>query len=464
MYSSIICNNGTIRCFWKDIRDDVEKINPELASIIDELSPDSSFPLYMMNLPYGMLKGDTKSSYYPDTNNIACRLDSPDLPSAMKSELGYGISTSPLGFVLSNTLEYFIEYNNKTIPFDIVTPGKMFNKGVIFSSTSKRNYSPKGVLKASSGLRNAFVLPSINHYDSYLKLRSEIGVKVNRPQDISQHGEIFKEICRAVTINSDWRTKLIYFTDKWISHIKNDLAWGKLYRYITEEDREEGIFFRNQSLYEFFYSITHNKNNLKTTSPYLTETIRHLFKIMLGEMPGYAPIDNELFLPISDIQSCFYNIFNIKYHPTIIGSSKLGQSCEDKHVYYSMQQPTLIDCSLKRNNKVTALSELASIEHMLSYYIEAMKDSTGILRDTVFNEISKYIHYSFYHNSPSSKDIDFINHSSLLTDADPRFVFNNTKYATKKFNHEANFLRGCIRFSKTKLLKSKEGCLNTPSD
>ena len=38
---------------WKEIRDKVAKVNAALANIIDQIDPDSRFPLYSVCYPYG---------------------------------------------------------------------------------------------------------------------------------------------------------------------------------------------------------------------------------------------------------------------------------------------------------------------------------------------------------------------------------------------------------------------------
>ena len=50
---------------WKEIRDKVAKVNAALANIIDQIDPDSRFPLYSVRYPYGSIIVEEGVFYLP---------------------------------------------------------------------------------------------------------------------------------------------------------------------------------------------------------------------------------------------------------------------------------------------------------------------------------------------------------------------------------------------------------------
>lgn len=445
MYTCSKEKNGVVKTNWLEVEPMMKKISPEIAEMINGLSPPNKYPLYLVYLPYGMMKGDTESSFLPTQDNSICKLSDPNLPKELINDLGYGMYTSPFGMILENSLEYYIEHDNQIIPYDIATPGYIFHKTSLLNTKSSRNYSPNGILQASAGARTAFSLPSMNNFNNILKLNSGLDSKFIIPKKYADHGILFKQILSSNSVSSKWRTCLLYFSNDWMEKLRHDKAWTELKNHILNKDRLEGEFESKNVFYEIFYSYVQAKHNLKVTNPYLTQTIYHLFKIALGKMPGYSPAESSLHLPLNEIQDCLYNIYNIDNHPSIMVPNKFYFDDNNKPIYYSLQMPTMPNLSIKRNKRISANKEIEAINLMASDYIDEMKKKGSILNNTVFEEMAKQTSFSYYHNVPTDKNL--VKHSKTLPSEDTRFLLNYIDLPNKPFCHEAQFLRGCIKIS-----------------
>jgi len=64
MYSQIDDGVGVVRTVWSEIASRARQVNSTFSALVDKLSPDDRFPVYLIYLPYGMLKGDTHHSYF----------------------------------------------------------------------------------------------------------------------------------------------------------------------------------------------------------------------------------------------------------------------------------------------------------------------------------------------------------------------------------------------------------------
>ncbi|HAT7073470.1 TPA: hypothetical protein JAN90_12015 [Legionella pneumophila] len=444
MFSQEDNNLGVVRTTWQKISEKVNKADAEFAALVNKLSPGSDYPVYLLYLPYGMLKGDTESSYLPSPDGGFLKLSDESLPIEIKNELGYGMSTSPLGMILENEIEYFIEIDGEVIPYDVAGPGRIFNKSIILNKKLSRNYSPNGVLKASAGSRTSFLLPSINSHNNIIKLSNSLKSKIVSPKKISDHWNVFKKIALSETIESNWKVCLLYFSEKWIQSLAQDSEWRDLKAYISESDRILHQYDSNNIFYEIFYSYVQRNHNLKITNPYITNTAIHLIKIALGEMPGYIPATDEHLLPLHNIQHAFCHYYDIEHHPTVMVPHIFKFETDKNPIYYSLQHPTMPSFSIKRNNRVSANDEIKAIDYILPSFLESMRYDSSMLNKTVFSELAQRINFTFFHNVPCGNDK--INGSETLQEIDPRFAYSFSE-SNKKFCHEGKFLRGCIQIA-----------------
>ncbi len=447
MFSSIDEGKGTVRTTWKEVRDRFEKVDPHLTKLIDNVSPDENFPIYLLYFPYGMLKGDTNDSYLPLSNGDVTKLSDPNIDKTILDDLGYGMHSSPLGIILDKYIEYFIEFNEQAFPYLISGPGTIFNKGILFTNKGIRNYSPNGILKATSGSRTAFMLPSINNQNGISKLSKEVNKKLITPRKTSEHFNLFKEINGHS--NKPWYSCLAYFSKNWISHILTDHNWVEIKNYIIEGKTNKDSFNANNTFFEVFCSRVQKDRNLRLTSPYLTNTAIHLIKVALGEFPGYMPAVNEDKLPLENIQMVIEDAFQLKKTPTVMIPHSLIFEKEQHPVYYSLQYPTTHYFLLKKNERVTANNEIDTIDDILCNLLDEMSKEGSLLEGTVFADIPKNIDFNYFHNYPP-KESKLIKNSRQLSELDPRFCYS-TLSNTEDFSFEGQFLRGCIQIQPKKI-------------
>ena len=121
-------NSAITKLTWADIRSSIAQVNDKFTSIVDSISPDSSFAIYKVDYPYGAVIADTEDFYLPDSYDKPQRINSFTSNQDLLNDLSYGQSTMPMGMVLSKTLEYYIDLPriNMIIPWLIYKPGSFF--------------------------------------------------------------------------------------------------------------------------------------------------------------------------------------------------------------------------------------------------------------------------------------------------------------------------------------------------
>lgn len=441
--------NGVVKTTWKTIRERVARVEPAFAAIVDELNPDRRFPVFLIYLPYGALKGDTQSSYLPDGNQGYYRLSDPHAPADIVKHLGYGSHGSPMGMVLEKQLEYFIDLRHKkiTIPWLVYSPGHFFPFSTLLGCDSGRIYAPNGLLTVTSGARSTFMLPNIGCNTHHANLKRDFNIPHQAPKTLYDHWFLFKEIIHSEKLQCDWRSCLIYFSENWVNRLHTDNAWMKLKLYLHETAWRKFEYDRNRIYYDIAFSLIQEKRNLKP-NPYLTDTARHLFATALGAVPGYVPACDESALPLSVIQRAFTDSYGLKkYLPTVMQPAHFDDSGRQTAVYYSLQHPATHVFSPKSREVSSTLAEMQELEYIMRVFCEELACEANICADTVIGSIAKSVCFQYFHNKSDRQGI--MTPSAQIPRCDARFAQKpvNMSHSGARFAADAPFVRGCIGMS-----------------
>jgi hypothetical protein len=225
--------DGLVKVFWGDIREEVHKVEPIFASIVDELAPNHSFPLFLARYRYGELIADHQSAFIPSNNGDVVRLSDASVSEDVSKNLGYGQDSLPMGLVLEKRIEYFIDLGREgiTIPWLIYEPGNFFPFTTILGKKAKYNYMPNGLLAISAGARSVFMLPNIGCYGNHVNLQRDYGVDALAPKSHYDHSGVFKEIVNSKASSTNWQCSILYFSEKWLNKLHNDKNWLPLKAY-----------------------------------------------------------------------------------------------------------------------------------------------------------------------------------------------------------------------------------------
>lgn len=446
MVTAVDEGRGLVKVCWADVRDRVAKVEPTFTKLVDELSPDKSFPLYLAYYPYGDLIGDTQTPFIPKAEGGHYRLSDPNVPKDVIKNLGYGKDSAPLTMMLNKKFELFIDLKEEgiTIPRAVYAPGTLFPFTRVLSRKKKRIYAANGILTGTSGARSVFMLPNIGCATQHLNLQRDFNVQSPPPKSLYEHWSIFKEIVNSGVIDCNWRSCVIYFSRKWLDFVETDKAWLPLKLYLHEL---AWCFFEydlNSFCYDIIFSIIQKKRNLKP-NPYLADTARHLFTTAIGAAPGYVPSCDDSALPLEILQSAFVEIYGLKkYLPTILQPTHFNYENDEYPIYYSLQNPSTHVFSPKSREVSSTLFEMREVEHIMRIFVDELAKENGMCSDTIMCEIANGVKFNYFHNKIDRHHI--VQQSSMIPSLDKRFNFTSLKHRVSgaKFASDAPFVRGCI--------------------
>jgi hypothetical protein len=300
------------------------------------------------------------------------------------------------------------------------------------------------------------MLPNIGCGTNHSNLQRDFNVQSPPPKSLYEHWNIFKEIANSEIAKTNWRCCVMYFSEKWLINIHENVAWNSLKQYLHELAWYRYEWDRNRIYYDITFSMIQKKRNLKP-NPYLADTAMHLFATALGAAPGYVPSLDDQALPLDILQKAYIESYGLKkYQPNIIQPRHFKFEAEKHPIYYSLQHPSTHVSSPKSRDSSSTLFDIRELDHIIRIYKQELTIKDALCSDTVLSKIAEKTTFKYYHNKPDSHRI--VNDSTLIFTNDPRFNSINDAYKQKHATYasDAPFVRGCISIYKTDNNKSAE--------
>lgn len=433
---------GMIKVTWQNVRERVAMLSPTFASMVDELSPDEQFPLYLAYYPYGAIKGDTVSTVFPDQKGGFYRITDAEAPREVAEDLGYSRFGSPLAMLLDKNLELYVDLKDEgvIIPRILYSPGAIFPLAKVLGMRSQQTFAPNGVLTLSSGARSVFMLPNIGCATNHSNLRRDFNVQSPPPKSLYEHWFAFREIANSNVTDSSWRSCLLYFSNQWIDKLHTDKAWAGLRLYFHELAWKHYEHQRNRFYYDIVFSVMQKKRNLKP-NPYLVDTSRHLFSIASGASPGYVPAQTNDALPLDMLREIYQQSYGLKkYHLTILQPHQFRFASDEYPIYYSLQYLSSHMFSPKSRKISSTLTEMRELEHITQIFTQELAKETSMCADSTLGEMAKSIQFQYFHNKSDRHQV--VRPTQDILQFDDRFKKDIN--GDNEFAADAPFVRGCV--------------------
>lgn len=427
---------------WSSLRAKIKKIKPELANIIDELSPSDKYALYILKYPYGALIVDRGVFQVINENGMLVPFQHPSIANKTKEDLSYN-KMIPTGFVSKNSIETFFVAKNHTIPASLYGLGDMLALWHVLEGNSTYQVGP--VWNISSGARTIFMLPKITDKSSYKTLKAKYALKVI-PKNLNEHWQIFSHLANHPAFSEEWHSEVIFFSKKWFANLK-DKAFSQLFRHLLHDVWVSSSFRRNQFIVDFAFSVAQEQRNLKP-NPYLADTVRYLMSVGDGTVPGLTPAIDNSSAPIAGLQKIFLDDYGLKKYAPIIMHPHHFSVEKNRSVYYSLEVPTTTVFSPRSSRQESKMVDMRELKHITEILLSEILKGTLYVQETPLFDLAKNIQYKFYH---SEKDqLDEVSSIFELSEGNSEFtktLIDSKEYAFPEFSP---FFRGCVSISTSK--------------
>jgi hypothetical protein len=431
---------------WNVIREEVKPVNSELTEIIDEINPDKTHTFFKIIAPYGSEFLKNTKLWLPDSTGSRL-IPLEEQNSHIKESLSYNEGSNPVSITLKNSLELFLELEDRVIPYSLVTPGKILGTWKIMED-SPSHCPATFIWGLTAGARSVFMLPKIAETACYKKLKAKFGVSIDKPRNLRENWQTFNTIINNAETTDTWNTELLFFNNKWFEH-KQDKAWARFNYYLVNEALKNSSYWRNQYIWELIFSTIQKNQHIKT-SLYNAQIAKHLLAISTGAVLGFQPAIDDSLAPINLLQEIFIADYGLKNYLPIIMQPAIFDLYDNKSppVYYSLQYPTSFEFALKSNEQATTLTGLHEVKVLLKKYLDEIKGNKLNVVNTPLYKAAQEVTFDFFHSNTSiHKDIK---KSECLPLEDNFFMQSAKKHKNRKFPHSSNFVNGCVRIAHKK--------------
>lgn len=423
---------------WDEVRDEVYKVNLELAEICDSINPGKQHTLLKIKYPYGSKIVDKGVFNLPLVNTELLSINDRSMPFFLREKLTY--CSIPLSVILDNNTEVFVEARGGATPLNFFKPGDLF--GVFESMDFLTDNQSSPIWSVTAGARSAFMVPRITDTIGHNRMKKEFGIGHDVPTHLSDQWAIFKDICNHPIHRGKWYNTILVFTDSWFQKNSEEGSWRKFYQYLFKLSWKQLQLLRDVTEFSLLWSSFGdeiNNRNLKPR-PYLVDTIKHLVSIANGSGVAFKPATDETALPVSIIQNAYMDFYNLKdYIPTVMQPCKLQG--KEKLAYYSLAFPTVLESSPFVKNAPSLIEDERDLKRLMETFLRTIKQGDMI------NPI-KHVTYEFFHTHLDQ--YGEIQESNTILEDDPRFIFMfSERHQSRLFCATSPFFRGCIRISIT---------------
>ncbi|HLX53749.1 MAG TPA: hypothetical protein VKR58_07400, partial [Aquella sp.] len=437
---------------WNEVFNTIYAINPELAELMHEqyeLLKD--LPFFVVNYPFGEKIIHNRKAYFPLVGSGSIWFNDPDLPDILRDHLSYtqGVD-NPVGMILNKESEFYRTFEQRNVSYQIIREGQLFGFAhvidAIMKSRSEKNKKANiSIWNLDAGARSAFVLPKISENGSHAHLLKAYGIDVKKPMTYIEQCNVFRAL--NASVEKPWTQSILYFPKQFLDLLKTNKQCSEIYQEMANIHRSGySIWHTTYAKWDSDINYIFQKAKVNSLSAYAVNIAKHIYLIVAGGVPGFAPSTDENMLPKKLIEDAYTKTDGYgltEYWPSIMQPKKFEE--EKEPVYYSLGMPTLIDYNPESFKGKTSIDLLSKVMMILcrsqDYILNKFEDT-----DSVLYETATKAQFSFYHDDPNPEKYGrLIKNSTLLPKEDPRFYKKGWTFPWR-----SQFLRGCIKIEPVK--------------
>jgi hypothetical protein len=429
---------------WQDVSAQVKTLLPDLYEPLSRLAANVKNPFIKLRYRYGdpvVECGKLKLTY----QNKLLPYNDPDLPSEYLKLLDYPYNFMPTMAVMKGSLECFVDLPSHLIPLRILKPGAVFSIYNLFY-TDKKSHAVNMAYSYTAGSRSLLVLPKISHeqYNERLSKNFTINKQYLCPKHFPEQWALFRELAQAPEFKDPWHTEVLLFTRPLFDLMEKDQEVQVI---LAKQIIKYNQFSSNQMMYDLIWSVFTDKlaAGIKNT-PFVVETVKHIIKLAMGEVPGFVPVETNDQGPLAGLRDIFLNTYRIRYYLPVF--MELNYYNRSEPIYYSLQRHTFLYHIPERSNANRTVDELMEIRNLIySFKQQVLENKFPIsLENTILYQTLQEVEFEFFH--PQGNGEEVVTDVTPAIEEDARFMklFENLSIDKELvFPKHSLFFNGCIR-------------------
>ncbi len=442
---AIVYKGNCEKLTWKQVRQDVVKVNADFATIIDALNPSDDHWLIKATYPYGSLVMQRSVLTLPNSQGAIVPITDKSISADIRDGIGYNLNSNPVSLVLKNS--FYLPLADRTLPLSgLIPPGTVFGAWRVLNPDYTEQ--PVFIWDMSAGARSVFMMPKITETLKHKKLIKSFGITASVPRNLMQHWEVFRQLANSNKINQEpWKSEIIYFSKSWFNHLY-DNEWANFYRYFHSSGWAATEYWRNQPMWNLIFSLILKEYESRPNA-YIMDTAKYLLNLGVGAFTGLGPVRDTLSGPWDLIQEIYSEIYEIRNYPPIIIQPQLFNMRDHSSppVYYSLQFPNASEFKPSTRVKVSIISDLHEIRSLMKRYERDLLSDKFNLGGTSLHDLFNLVEYDYFHHALELHE-GMLNTEEMAKDVYLRTTIDGKVHAS--FPATCLFGRGCVRLSHKK--------------
>ena len=345
---------------WSHEKELIAKLNKPLFEAISRLDPPEDIPLYKLRYSFGdRIKLD--GEFYVLNNSAEnVPLGDKSIDKSIRDDLTTE-SQMPIGLMVSKSVELYVDYEDRVIPFNLFKPGMIF--GINAALKPEASFELGNFWQMTAGCRSAFLTSKLSEHTALARITQEFGLPLERPQGLLDHWHLFKKICEAG--KHQWYAEVIFFPKQWHEN-KEDLKWKEFRLFLFETVWSSSSLRMNSYLLDLSYSKLASTCKNIVPNLYINRLVRHIMMMAIGACPGFKFLTTDEEIPYNFLREVLITIYRLKNNePTFLGLDKLlGSSCNK--IYYALAVPTIAEFTLSNSKESKRTTEISEAFRMMA--------------------------------------------------------------------------------------------------
>ena len=257
---------------WPSVKDNIANCSPELVNHLNIIfKKNRTLKTYIAEYKYG---------------DVIAQQGMLDLPGS-EQKFAFGL-------VLNGGLEVFIQNDEdecKVTTLAMLQPGNL----LFLHEDLEPSSIPLDLQYVTAGARSIFFLAQLGDSDRLFHFSKLNNTPMCMPASIFHQWELFKALASAR--NSDWRAKVILFSEDWL----NQSGSAELKHYLTKQGVPTPDFqSHRQEIDAAVAGVIQRKNEV-----HAGQILKNILSIAAGDLPGFSFAEDETFAPVKLIREAF---------------------------------------------------------------------------------------------------------------------------------------------------------------
>lgn len=419
-------------------------INQELVSIIQDWGPPQDFKIYSAKYFYGTNILSHGKLQLPLTNGMTIDFDDLSIDEEIRANLSY--SSFPIGIIINNTAEVYVELEARLIPLALFGVG--IPLGLLETIEAECSFCFRNVWTVSAGARTAFMLPKISDKTYHAKIQREFNCSSVAPQAPYEHVPVFVDIMKKMPEYQNWYVEVLFFTTPWFNKDVSNPHWVRFHHYLQQYLISYSGFTRNKATFDLIWDyFTQALIKKKKRVPlHIFEKMKNLIIGALGVTPLFSPANNDTRGPFTTIQRIYRDVYGINYAPVIMVPKHFNVEIDSVPAYFSLKHHSTFEVNPKNKSQESLITDLVQLNSLVNYFFELVSQGQLKLETTLIEKILKSIELNFYHCG--AKDYTNIKDTQLLPLSDKNLCTQLGSTELMDFPYTNFFLRSCVQVNK----------------